>query len=211
MFDAAVGFGGYRESGYGREGGKEGMFAYLKPKYLAKLSATTKAPKKTAQQSSDDVKSIDRTPKLYIGGKQSRPDGNYSLDILNADGAFAGQVGEGNRKDIRNAVEAARKAESWSSAPHHLRAQILYYIAENLEARRDEFVGRLADLTGDKKAAKAEFDLSLDRLFTYGAWCDKYDGQVHTPPSRTVAVAMKEAIGNVGAVSYTHLTLPTKA
>lgn len=202
MFDAAVGFGGYRESGYGREGGKEGMFAYLKPKYQETLKPYSETKKKTApKNSADAVHSIDRTPKLYIGGKQSRPDGNYSLDIHSAKGEFIGQVGEGNRKDIRNAVEAARKAEGWSKSAHHLRAQILYYIAENLEARKDEFVERLRQMSGESKnSAQKEVETALSRLFTYGAWCDKYDGQVHTPPSRTVAVAMKEAIGNIGIV-----------
>lgn len=203
MFDAAVGFGGYRESGYGREGGIEGMFAYLKPKYKSKLKPYAKDTKKAPanKHSGDALQSIDRTPKLYIGGKQSRPDGNYSIDIYGADGKFVGQVGEGNRKDIRNAVEAADKAAGWSKAAHHLRAQILYYIAENLDARRDEFVSRIQSMTGaSKAAANKEVEASLERLFTYGAWCDKYDGQVHTPPSRTVAVAMKEAVGNIGIV-----------
>lgn len=202
MFDAAVGFGGYRESGYGREGGKEGMYAYLKPKYQKDLKSALETKKKPApKSSSDSVQAIDRTPKLYIGGKQSRPDGNYSLDIHSAKGEFIGQVGEGNRKDIRNAVEAARKAEGWSKSAHHLRAQILYYIAENLEARKGEFAERLSQMSGESKAVSMkEVDAALSRLFTYGAWCDKYDGQVHTPPSRTVAVAMKEAIGNVGII-----------
>ncbi len=201
MFDAAVGFGGYRESGYGREGGKEGMYAYLKPSYLSKLAdSKPKKLTKSVAPKNHTVESIDRTPKLYIGGKQSRPDGNYSLDILGHDGSFMGQVGEGNRKDIRNAVEAARKAEGWSKTAHHSRAQIMYYLAENLEARREEFIKRLSHATGDQKASVKEFDTALARLFTYAAWCDKYDGQVHTPPSRTVAVAMKEAIGNVGVI-----------
>lgn len=204
MLDAAVGFGGYRESGYGREGGAEGMYAYLKPAYLKKLKPYAKEKQKSAQKpavSDETVIGIDRTAKLYIGGKQARPDGNYSVDIHSADGTFLGQVGEGNRKDIRNAVEAAAKAESWAKAPHHNRAQILYYIAENLESRKSEFTDRLRQMTGaTKAAAEKEVETALSRLFTYGAWCDKYDGQVHTPPSRTIAVAMKEAVGNIGII-----------
>ena len=98
---------------------------------------------------------IDRTAKLYIGGKQARPDGGYSRAIAAHDGSLAGEIGEGNRKDIRNAVEAARKAAGWAKASEHLRAQILYYIAENLDARADEFAGRLAALTGERKGQGA--------------------------------------------------------
>ncbi|MFX5401130.1 aldehyde dehydrogenase family protein, partial [Acinetobacter baumannii] len=82
-----------------------------------------------------------------------------------------GEVGEGNRKDIRNAVAAARAAEGWARATAHNRAQILYYLAENLSARSDEFVRRIADMTGVPSAkARAEVDASIERLFSYGAW-----------------------------------------
>ncbi|HRJ67699.1 MAG TPA: aldehyde dehydrogenase family protein, partial [Alphaproteobacteria bacterium] len=205
MFDAACGFGGYRESGFGREGGREGMYAYLKPAFTEDLPVykDSKSGLSAAKHVAaiEGLDAIDRTAKLYIGGKQARPDGAYSLSVLNAKGKLAGQVGEGNRKDIRNAVEAAKKAEGWSKAAHHLRAQILYYIAENLSARADEFKKRLVDLTGATPAqAKKEVDESIRRLFTYGAWADKYDGDVHYPPARFVAVAMKEPVGTLGIV-----------
>ena len=82
---------------------------------------------------------LDRTPKLFIGGKQARPDSGYSRPVLGPHGDYLGEVGEGNRKDIRNAVEAAHAASGWASATGHLRAQILYYLAENLSTRADEF------------------------------------------------------------------------
>ncbi len=206
MFDAACGFGGYRESGFGREGGKEGMYAYLKPKYLKNLpsykdSKTTYSALKHEAPAVEGIANLDRTAKLYIGGKQARPDGAYSFSITDAKGKLAGQVGEGNRKDIRNAVEAAKKAEGWSKSAHHTRAQILYYIAENLSARKDEFKKRLVQLTGATPAnAEKEVNESIRRLFTYGAWADKYDGQVHTPPARLISVAMKESVGILGIV-----------
>lgn len=205
MFDAACGFGGYRESGFGREGGKEGMYAYLKPSCLKSLPSY-KDGKNTLSAAAhasgaEGPGQIDRTAKLYIGGKQARPDGAYSISILDAKGRLAGQAGEGNRKDIRNAVEAAKKAEGWGKSAHHLRAQILYYIAENLSARSDEFKKRLMQLTGaTPAAAQKEVDESIRRLFTYGAWADKYDGQVHYPPARFVAAAMKEPVGILGVV-----------
>jgi aldehyde dehydrogenase (NAD+) len=111
-------------------------------------------------------------------------------------------VGEGNRKDIRNAVEAAHKAwPSWSKATGHLRAQILYYIAENLAVRDAEFAARIAAMTGaNRREAAREVEASISRLFTYAAWADKYDGAVHNVPIRGVALAMHESIGVVGAV-----------
>lgn len=205
MFDAACGFGGYRESGFGREGGREGMYAYLKPKFVKSLPTykESKTALNPARRESpvEGLANIDRTAKLYIGGKQARPDGAYSLSVTDKNGKLAGQVGEGNRKDIRNAVEAAKKAEGWAKSAHHLRAQILYYIAENLSARADEFKKRLVQLTGaTPAAAQKEVDESIRRLFTYGAWADKYDGDVHYPPARLISVAMKEPVGILGIV-----------
>lgn len=203
LFDAAVGFGGYRESGYGREGGREGAYEYLKPKAWAsrKPRAMTEAPKLQEVSAGFDLPSLDRTAKLFVGGKQARPDGNYSRAILSPKGRKIGEVGEGNRKDIRNAVAAARAAEGWAKATAHNRAQILYYIAENLSARAAEFAGRIAAMTGVSKAkAEIEVEASIARLFSYGAWADKFDGSVHTPPLRGVALAMNEPIGVVGVI-----------
>jgi len=148
-----------------------------------------------------EVPALDRTAKLFVGGKQARPDGNYSRPVLSPKGKLVGEVGEGNRKDIRNAVAAARAAEGWSKATAHNRAQVLYYLAENLSARADEFAGRIAAMTGVAPAkATAEVEASINRLFTYAAYADKFEGTVHAPPMRGVALAMKEAIGVVGVV-----------
>ena len=203
QFDAAAGFGGYKESGFGREGGKEGLYEYVKPKADAKLAnkpakVKTKAAKKSAAPA---MPMIDRTAKLYIGGKQARPDGGYSLTVKAADGSVMGEVPEGNRKDIRNAVEAAHKAGGWTATTAHNRAQVLFYIAENLSARHGEFAQRIATATGAAPdAAAKEVDQCIDRIYTYAAMADKYDGQVHQTPSRCVTLAMKEAIGVMGVV-----------
>ncbi|WP_407147205.1 aldehyde dehydrogenase family protein [Bradyrhizobium sp. ORS 86] len=202
LFDASVGFGGYRESGFGREGGREGMHEYLKPKAWSGRKPRPVAPPQPAPAGSNagfGVPPMDRTAKLFVGGKQVRPDGNYSRAVLSAKGRNLGEVGEGNRKDIRNAVAAARAAEAWAKATAHNRAQILYYLAENLSARGDEFARRIADMTGVSGAkARAEVDASIARLFSYGAWADKFEGSIHAPPLRGVALAMHEPIGVVG-------------
>ncbi len=203
LFDAACGFGGYRESGFGREGGREGMLEYLEPtwfKHAPAVHSTPLAIDQPPEQLADSAAPpIDRTVKLYIGGKQVRPDSGYSMEVRGADGRLLGEAPLGNRKDIRNAVEAARKAEGWGKATAHNRAQVLYYIAENLSQRREEIAARLAAVVGTKQA-EAEISLGIERIFSYAAWADKYDGAVHNPPFRNVALAMKEPIGTVGVI-----------
>jgi aldehyde dehydrogenase (NAD+) len=199
LFDAACGFGGYRESGYGREGGREGLTEYLEPTWFRKAPALKKNGAGKKDQAEVASPGIDRTVKLYIGGKQVRPDSGYSVEIRGKKGQLLGESPLGNRKDIRNAVEAARKAESWSKATAHNRAQVLYYIGENLSQRSEEIAGRLAAAVGKKQAAE-EVERSVERLFTYAGWADKFDGAVHNPPMRNVSIAMNEAVGTVGVV-----------
>jgi len=202
LLDAACGFGGYRESGYGREGGREGLIEYLEPAWFksapaVKPSATRGVEGMEGEASSDLA--IDRTTKLYIGGKQARPDSGYSIEVRGAKGELLGEAPLGNRKDIRNAVEAARKANGWAKSTAHNRAQVLYYMAENLSLRKDEIKRRLAAAVGDEQAGR-EVEASIERIFSYAAWADKFDGAVHNPPFRTIAIAMNEPIGTVGIV-----------
>jgi aldehyde dehydrogenase (NAD+) len=201
QFDAACGFGGYRESGYGREGGKEGMYEYLT---ALSEDARPSAPVAIEQGvikalDAGSPFAVDRTAKMYIGGKQTRPDGAYSRAITGANGAFLADVGEGSRKDIRNAVEAAHKAAGWTNATAHNRAQVLYYIAENLAIRADEFCARLASMTGAKDPQR-EVQAAIERLFYYAAWADKYDGLAHQPPMHGITVALNEPVGVIGIV-----------
>jgi len=224
LFDGASGFGGYRESGYGREGGKEGLFEYVRPTWMDRprpefeLDETKKwgahvptlptpptTPGRTgdfaARANGHALPRVDRTPKMYVGGKQVRPDGAYTRTILSAKGKIIGQVGDGNRKDIRNAVEAAHKARTsgWAMRHGFNRSQILYFIAENLDARNAEFVERIVEMTGrTKKSAQAEVDTAVERLFTYAAWADKYGGSVQETTLRGITVGVNEPIGVVG-------------
>ncbi|WP_368188373.1 aldehyde dehydrogenase family protein [Aestuariibius sp. HNIBRBA575] len=195
MFDASAGFGGVRESGFGREGGWEGLSAYTRPKSKAKALSQI-VPFNGDGAPADP---LDRTAKLYVGGKQARPDSGYSTPIYGPKGGLLGHVGGANRKDIRNAVEAAAGAKNWSKTTGHLRAQILYYIAENLSARADEFASRINAMTG-KRTGATEVDDAIDTLFAAASWADKYDGQVHSVPIRGVALAMKEPVGTIAAL-----------
>ncbi len=214
LFDAASGFGGYRESGFGREGGKEGLYEYVRPKWEARprpqleANASGKwgsaiparpAPINGHVDGKRGFGSIDRTAKLFIGGKQKRPDGNYTKPIYAPDHTLVGEVADGNRKDIRDAVEAARAAEGWGNKNGHTRAQIMYYIAENLSARADEFAARIAAMTGrSTESAAAEVEQSIERLFSYGAWADKYGGTIQETTLRGLTIAVNEPIGVVG-------------
>ncbi|MDE0082239.1 MAG: aldehyde dehydrogenase family protein [Gammaproteobacteria bacterium] len=231
LFDAASGFGGYRESGFGREGGREGMWEYLKPAGAGRESGPM-APTSGARDgeagtegvassrvagtpgsqpvaaagavSPDTVPPpprdrIDRTRKLWIGGAQKRPDGGYSLTVADPSGAPVAEVPRGNRKDVRNAVEAAARVRAaWAGSSGHLRAQILYFLAENLAARDREFADELMRCAGaDRAAAGAEVRAAVQTLFTFAAWADKHDGRVHSTPFRNVTFAMNEAVGTV--------------
>ena len=223
LFDGASGFGGYRESGFGREGGKEGLFEYVRPKWMDRPRPEFKLdegkkwgehiPARPAllhrsEQSNEGAQSkslprIDRTPKMYIGGKQVRPDGAYTIAVIGADGKEIGQVGDGNRKDIRDAVEAAHAAHlakpGWAMRHGYNRSQILYFIAENLDARNEEFVKRIIEMTGrTQESAQAEVDAAVERLFTYAAWSDKYGGSVQETTLRGITVAVNEPMGVIG-------------
>src|SRR5262249_37282744 len=164
-----------------------------------KPAAESKNGSDVRPEVANPINSIDRTVKLYIGGKQARPDSGYSLPVYGRKGELLGEAPLGNRKDIRNAVEAARKAESWAKTTAHNRGQVLYYIAENLSQRADEITKRLAAAVGEKQAAQ-EVQLSVERLFSYAAWCDKFDGAVHNPPFRNISIALNEPIGTVGVI-----------
>ncbi|MGE5073129.1 MAG: aldehyde dehydrogenase family protein, partial [Anaerolineae bacterium] len=243
QFDGASGFGGYRESGFGREGGLEGLFEYLRPKWMPRPRPDVKAlaldpaknepakpvkwgehiptrpvmPAAGSGELPSNGKSetgveranghmlprVDRTPKMYIGGKQVRPDGAYTWDVQNPKGQVIGQVGDGNRKDIREAVEAAHAAHmakvGWAMRHGYNRSQILYFIAENLDARNAEFVERVVEMTGrSRKSAQAEVDAAVQRLFSYAAWADKYGGTVQETTLRGITVAVNEPIGVIG-------------
>jgi aldehyde dehydrogenase (NAD+) len=221
LFDASCGFGGYRESGYGREGGREGLLEYLEPAWFKTAPQLQRPPLAPGtlviDQPLDDqalpaspenengdtaraaslTPEIDRTVKLFIAGKQARPDSGYSFPVRAADGRLLGEAPLGNRKDIRNAVEAARKANAWPKATAHSRAQVLFYLAENLSQRREEIAQSLAEVVGTNQAV-AEVSTSIERIFFYAAWADKFDGAAHNPPVRNVTLAMHEPVGTIG-------------
>ncbi len=193
LFDAAAPFGGVRESGFGREGGPEGLMAYTTDRRTPK----TLKPLKPYEGDGAPTDPLDRTAKLYIGGKQARPDGGYSRPVHGPRGALLGHASLANRKDIRNAVEAANAAKGWARQTAHNRAQVLYYIAENLSARAPNSPPAS---TPSRQGGRAEVDTSIRRLFTYAAWADKFDGAARSVPLRGIALAMREPVGTIAAL-----------
>lgn len=185
LFDANAAFGGMRESGFGREGARAGLVAYLRsPALTGKVRKALGAPAATPGAATGDP--VDRTRKLYIGGAQVRPDGGYSWVVP------GGAAPLGNRKDIRNAVEAAHKAGSWSRVTGHSRAQVLYFVAENMAARRAEFTAR---------CGAAETEGAIARAFYWAAWADKHDGRVQSTAKDHLTLAIHEPFGVMGIVA----------
>ena len=204
IFDAAVGFGGYRESGFGREGGKEGIFEYLKPKESQYIGQTTTSKTSRKIKKSTGLK-IDETRKFFIGGKQVRPDSGYSKKIFDIYGELVTEVGIGNRKDIRDGVESALKAASWSATTSHNRSQVMYYLAENFSKRKDEFTTYLENLLSDNDT-DTQVENSIRNLFYYAAWSDKLDGIVHQAPIRANTLAINEPIGVIAILCSDHMS-----
>lgn len=184
LFDANAAFGGMRESGFGREGGRAGMRAYLAaPPPSGRVRTPLPAP---APVPGDEGRArIDRTRKLYIGGRQARPDGGHAF------AAPGGAAPLGNRKDIRNAVEAAAKAGGWTGLSGHGRAQVLYFLAENLAAREHDF----AALVGAREVAAA-----VDRALHWAGWADKLDGRAADTVAGHLTLALNEPFGVMGVI-----------
>ena len=202
LFDAGAAFGGMRESGFGREGAREGLAEYLAAPEVAAVPEAVALPPNAAPGAGVVAEPLDRTAKMYIGGAQKRPDSGYCYAVV-AEGRTLGLAPLGNRKDIRNAVEAAHKASGWGKATGHNRAQVLYYIAENLSARAAEFAARLESAGGDG----TEVEATIRRAFYYAAQADKHDGAVHATKSAHVTLAMPEPFGVIGIACPNHAPL----
>ncbi len=116
--------------------------------------------------------SITKTYKLAIGGKFPRTESGRSTPVHDASQNLVAHVCQASRKDLRDAVEAASKAQpSWGEATAFLRSQVLYRLAEMMEGKRDELIKAIG---GETEAAQREVNASIDRVVHYAGWCDKY-------------------------------------
>ncbi|MBI5405092.1 MAG: aldehyde dehydrogenase family protein, partial [Candidatus Kerfeldbacteria bacterium] len=209
VFDAAAPFGGYKQSGYGREGGRDGMEDVLveardesaaMPNEEVAASAT-RAPERRDDNGTAAGSGIDRTFRFFIGGKLQRPDAGGSFGIRGRAGQLLGVMSDATRKDVRNAVEAARGAAvGWGeNTAAHTRSQILYFLAENLDAQKERFVTRIEEeMVGSRSEAEVEFEQALERLFYWAGSVDKFEGRVQPVPGRFLVTATPEPMGVIG-------------
>jgi acyl-CoA reductase-like NAD-dependent aldehyde dehydrogenase len=118
---------------------------------------------------------INKTYKLYIGGKFPRTESGRYYAVNNSKGELIANMCLASKKDFRNAVVAARKAQdSWVNSSALNKGQILYRAAEMLEGRKEQFIAELITQGEPAKSAKEEVEASIDRLVYYAGWSDKY-------------------------------------
>jgi acyl-CoA reductase-like NAD-dependent aldehyde dehydrogenase len=146
-----------------------------------------------------------KTYKIYIGGQFPRTESGRYYPLKDSKGKVLGNICLSSRKDIRNAVVAARKAfASWSERTAFNRGQILYRIAEMLEGRREQFIAELVLQGTTRTKAEQEIDLSIDRIVYYAGWCDKYTqimSAVNPVSSAHFNFSVPEPMGVVGVIS----------
>ncbi|MBI2551823.1 aldehyde dehydrogenase family protein [Candidatus Uhrbacteria bacterium] len=203
LFDPASGFGGYRESGYGREGGIRNILDLTVEKFDPPTPEPMAKRGKRAhpQLVLTDTDALDETHRFLVGGKLVRPDGAASIRVRDPHGNIVGIVGDANRKDVRNAVRAARgAAESWAGQTAHGRAQILYFMAEKVMRRKEALAITIAAQTGrSMDSARAEVNATSERLFHWGGWADKFEGQTPQVSVKGMhVVALNESVGVIG-------------
>lgn len=214
--DAAAGSGGPKQSGSGRVGSRRGLLEYVRPSWTERARPRSgsvnlgtfgsNVPPRPCDGpvvgivGGDASPRVDQTFKLYYGGVQKRPDSQYSRPVFGADGRVVAHVSEASRKDVRNAVEAAIKAAGeWSKKAGHIRAQILYYVAENLEVQKSNLAQLLHSMSGlGEDDGLREVDLSIERLFFWAAYCDKYAGLIQEVPMYGTVFEMNESVGVIG-------------
>ncbi|MBI2069915.1 MAG: aldehyde dehydrogenase family protein [Elusimicrobia bacterium] len=199
-FDAAAEFGGYKESGFGREGGVQGLWEYVKTTDIARAAAEKLQENHNLPASTNQppLSIVWKTPKMLIGGKQVRTESGRYYKVYDPSGKkLLANVNQGSRKDIRDAVEAAAGAlGSWNKTTAYNRGQILYRMAEMLSSRFDEFAQKISlqtDCSADE--ARAEVQISLDRLLYYAGWADKYTGSVNPVTQTDFNITYPEAVG----------------
>ncbi|WP_420024375.1 aldehyde dehydrogenase family protein (plasmid) [Cereibacter azotoformans] len=203
LFDAGAPFGGMKESGFGREGAREGLAAYLRPAAPRERPLVTPVPVDFAAFTGTGGSLpglIDRTMKNYIGGAQVRPDGGASYVVRSPKGEPLGLAPVSGRKDIRNAVEAALKAKGWATNAHG-RAQVLFFLAENISARESDLAAALVQAGATTSEAKAEVRRLVERVFYYAGMADKDDGRIHATKPRHLTLSVKEPLGVVGVLA----------
>ena len=148
---------------------------------------------------------ITKTPKPYVGGAFIRSESGRTFPVSDHRGNFFANIPQCTRKDLRNAVEAAAKAgPGWAKRTAYNRGQILYRLAEMLEARRQEMIDTLALFGAPKPAATRQVDVAVDRLIYYAGWADKYEqvlGNVNPVAAPYFSFTVTEPMGVIGVIT----------
>ena len=149
---------------------------------------------------------VRKTYKLYIGGAFPRTESGRAYEVFDARGRLLANACRGTRKDIRDAVRAARKAQpEWAARTAFNRGQILYRIAELMEGRRDQFIVEVMDAEGvARRRATRVVDAAIDRWVWYAGWADKYGqtlGTVNPVNGSYFNFSVPEATGVVGLIA----------
>jgi len=149
---------------------------------------------------------VPKTYKLFIGGKFPRSESGRVYEVNSVAGEFVANAAQGSRKDMRDAVVAARTAQpGWSAATAYNRGQVLYRIAEVLEGRKAQFVEEIMLVEGSSaKEAAAQVDAAIDTWIWYAGWADKYTqvaGQANPVSGPYFNLSVPEPTGVVGAIA----------
>lgn len=152
---------------------------------------------------------VPKTYKLFIGGKFPRSESGRVYPVSTPKGVFVANAAWGSRKDVRDAVVAARAAVSgWSGTTAYNRGQVLYRIAEVLEGRREQFIEEIVQVEGvTTKSAEAQVDKAIDLWIWYAGWADKYTqvaGQGNPVSGPYFNLSVPEPTGVVGAIAPQH-------
>lgn len=227
QFDGAAGFGGSRMSGFGREGGYEGMFDVtvdasgpvdpyapqpnpepipeIQELGLDQRDELTPPPIDLRLVEDSDDSPLDTTLRFLVNGELVRPDGEMCFAVMSSSGEYLGDVGNANRKDLRNAVSAAYKAkDSWADKGGDMRRKVLMFMAERLRLNRFRLASEILRQTGcTSREAFAEVDLAIEQLFTWASWAVTYGGTI-----QTVAQANMSCIATNGPIGVAGVRAP---
>lgn len=148
---------------------------------------------------------VKKTHKLYIDGEFPRSESGRTFPALDGEGHVIARMAQGSRKDLRDAVRAARNAqEKWAARSGYNRGQILYRIAEMIEDRSEVFEEDLRAVGESKRAAEREVAASVDRLVWYAGWCDKFVqvyGNLNPVAGPFFNISSPEPTGVVGIIA----------
>uniref|UniRef100_A0A673G8B4 Aldehyde dehydrogenase family 16 member A1-like n=1 Tax=Sinocyclocheilus rhinocerous TaxID=307959 RepID=A0A673G8B4_9TELE len=212
VMDPALPLCGRRESGNCTDGGREGLYQFLRPSHSPSLPHSSPSSINYADFGSTaskfmipegfDPSSVPRFYSQFVGGQLCKADSGCSRSVLAPGGSVLAHCPDGGRKDVRNAVEAAIKVQpGWMKKSPAARSQSLYSLADSLDKRRRDLAVSIQTQTGiSLEEAEKEVQLSISRLSDWAARCDKEQGGTPVLPQSGSALSSPEALGVLGVI-----------